>query len=72
MLNEDLFDQQLFDHTAVKACWTAFLEGDHRRGADLEKLLQIGLTKKLLTDGWSEFYRSVGVPEVASSAVGSL
>jgi len=54
----DLFDSSIFDVDAVRRCWQAFVEGDHRRVGDIEKLLQLGLTKRLLYQGWTDFIRS--------------
>jgi hypothetical protein len=58
--NQDLFEDRIFDQDAVTRCWTAFLDGDHRRSADVEKLLQIGLTRRLIIEGPSGIRRAPG------------
>jgi hypothetical protein len=54
----DLFDCGLFDMDAIRHCWQAFVDGEPRRAADVEKLVQLGLTKRLLQSGWPDFFRS--------------
>jgi hypothetical protein len=54
----DLFDDELFDRDAIRCCWQAFVDGEHRRAADVEKLVQLGLTRRLLQSGWPDFFRS--------------
>lgn len=63
--NGDLFDPALFDRDAVRGCWRNFAAGDHTLGADVEKLLQIGLTQQLMRSGWREFKRSYDLSEAA-------
>jgi hypothetical protein len=59
----DLFDDGLFDRDAIRCCWQAFVDGEHRRVADVQKLLQLGLTKKLLQAGWPGFVRSCALSD---------
>jgi hypothetical protein len=59
----DLFDYELFDMDAIRHCWQAFVDGEHRRAADVEKLAQLGLTRRLLQSGWPDFFRSCDLSE---------
>jgi hypothetical protein len=59
----DLFDYELFDRDAIRHCWQAFVDGEHRRVADVQKLLQLGLTTRLLQSGWPGFVRSCALSD---------
>jgi hypothetical protein len=59
----DLFDYELFDRDAIRHCWQAFVDGEHRRVADVQKLLQLGLTTRLLQSGWPDFVRSCALSD---------
>jgi hypothetical protein len=63
----DLFDGEIFDRDAIQQSWQAFLKGDHWRVADVEKLLQLGLTTKLLRSDSASFVRDCALSDSAGN-----
>jgi hypothetical protein len=43
IINDSLFNEEVFDLRAIKHCWTSFCEGNYTLTNDLEKVIQIGL-----------------------------
>jgi hypothetical protein len=41
--NPALFDNDIFDHNAIKECWSIFCKGNLSVANDLEKLIEMGL-----------------------------
>lgn len=46
--SNDLFDE-LFDREAIRRCWADFLNGDVRRAADVEQLVDLALLSRMQT-----------------------
>lgn len=49
----DLFDPALFDRDAIRKCWQEFLRGEGNRVGDVEKLVQIGILSRMMSDAGS-------------------
>jgi Asparagine synthase len=52
----DLFGSHLFDLEVVARCWQDFIAGDQGRHSDIQKLVQLGLTMKLVDLGCNSFF----------------
>jgi len=53
---EDLFDPQIFDIDAIRGCWKSLTTGNASRANDIEKLVQLALSTKLLRNGALSFF----------------
>jgi hypothetical protein len=52
---EELFDEGIFDIGAIRKCREDFADGRICRQGDIEKLMQLGLTTRLMRDGATRF-----------------
>lgn len=55
IVDEDLFDAKIFDLSAVRQRWADFASGRKNNSSDIEKLLQLGLSNRLLANGATDF-----------------
>jgi len=53
----DLFDPEIFNIDAIRGCWESLADGNAGRANDIEKLVHLALSTKLLRDGALNFFR---------------
>lgn len=46
LFDSSLLPDSIFSRREIEQCWDAFVEGDHSKASDLERLLQLGLLRR--------------------------
>jgi len=55
--SDDLFNGEIFDVNAIRQSWKDLVNGHNKTSSDIEKLVQLGLSSKMICNGATSFVR---------------